>query len=91
MERSPKGLNMLIGYIGKKELNSAKSSSKFIVSRKKTKAKFIDVYAENKMHITEDEIKFLAKMTGMDKVLKMSDYGMLIVFCENVLRLDRGG
>ena len=39
---------------------------------------------------TEDEIKYLAKVTGLDTVLKMSDLGMLVAFCENVIRLDRG-
>jgi hypothetical protein len=81
---------MKIGYIGKNELNSATRKGKFVVSRAKTKAKSIEVYIDDRKHITEDEISYLAKVTGLDTVLKMSDLGMLISFCENVIRLDRG-
>ena len=81
---------MRIGYIGKKDINSATRKGWFVVSLNKTKAKSIEVLIDGKPNITEDEIKYLAKVTGLDTVLKMSDLGMLVAFCENVIRLDRG-
>ena len=81
---------MNIGWIGKKEINLALKNKEFEVSRRRTKAKCISVYIDEKLGITEDEVMKLAKVTGLAEKLGLSDMNMLMAFCKSVVLTDRG-